>query len=418
MNELALVVALLAYLLLYVFLVYHAHGSRVGWLSPLLCLAPALYISWSIFGATHDMTLIVELVESAKRGTSPWEVDRSFNHLPGYPVLLTPIAWMSQLGSAAAIATKVKLLNLGFLVWFGWMAGRVAFPDATDSNWRGLLYFSCHPLLVAIALWHVQFEIPVLPLLLLSMAYWQSSATVKSVGGGLLYGVAVSVKHWPLLALPVLIYGSPKKILRLGTGILVGVIGILGLHLVLNGHFSGFSRILGYSGIAATVGMLQAFGLPEPQGWNFICLAVALAAGLAIRLKGGGPAEAGMFTLLAFLLLSFRSAPQYWVWFLAFAPYCLSGCEGLFWLVSGCLGGIVLLLEWGFVLGWKGHNYPYSTWQGNYPHLRDYPHLSSSAIWLVELAWRPLFFIAVVASGVWYYRVWNARHRHPSAASR
>jgi hypothetical protein len=45
------------------------------------------------------------------------------------------------------------------------------------------------------------------------------------------------VKHWPLLALPVLIYGPPRKMLRLGAGILAGVIGVLGLPLVLNGHF-------------------------------------------------------------------------------------------------------------------------------------------------------------------------------------
>ena len=50
-----------------------------------------------------------------------------------------------------------------------------------------------------------------------------------------------------------------------------------------------------------------------------MCLALALAAGLAIRFKRGQPAEGGMFTLLVFLILSFRSAPQYWVWFLALA---------------------------------------------------------------------------------------------------
>ena len=122
MNESALVLPL-AYGLLYVALVYRAQGSRVGWLSSLLCLSPALYISYSTFGATHDGTLIVELVESAKRGTSPWEVSRSFDHPPGYPVLLTPIAWMSRYGEAAAFATKVKVLNLVFLVWFGWMGG-------------------------------------------------------------------------------------------------------------------------------------------------------------------------------------------------------------------------------------------------------------------------------------------------------
>ena len=409
MNELLLIVTLLVYLLLYVSLVYRAHSSRVGWLSSLLCLAPALYISWSIFGAVHDMNLVVELVESAKRGTSPWGVDHQFNHLPGFPVLLTPIAWMSQSDSAAGIATKVKVLNLGFLVWFGWMAGRAAFPDARDSNWRGVLYFSCHPLLVAVSLWHVQFEIPVLALLLCSMTYWQSPDTGKSAWGGLLYGLAVSVKHWPLLALPVLIHGSPEKIRRLGAGILAGVIGILGVHLVLNGHFSHVSRILRYSGVPANVGLLQVFGLPEPRGWNIVCLALALVAGLAIRLKGGRPAEAGMFTLLVFLFLSFRTAPQYFVWFLALAPYCLSGRERLFWLVSGCLGGIVLLLEWGFVLGWKGNIYPHSTWQGNYADLRDYPYLSSGALWFFEIAWRPLFLVAMIAGGVWYYRTLTAR---------
>ena len=118
-----------------------------------------------------------------------------------------------------------------------------------------------------------------------------------------------------------------------------------------------------------------------------------------------------MFTLLLFLLLSFRTAPQYWVWFLAFAPLCLSGRDGPFWLVSGCLAGIVLLLEWGFVLGWQGE-YPHATWQGNYPHLRDYPRLSSAAIWLFQLSWRPLFFIAMISAGVWYHRSYRATALH------
>ncbi|HXJ85072.1 MAG TPA: glycosyltransferase family 87 protein [Candidatus Methylomirabilis sp.] len=412
MNEPVLLAALVVYLSLYVLLVYRAHFSRVNWLWSLACLAPAVYISWAIFGAAHDMNLIMELVEAARRGTSPWEVGHQFNHLPGYPILLTPMAWMSQSGSAAGIGTKVKLLNLGFLVWFGWIAGRVAFHGAVDSNWRGVLYFSCHPMLVAVVLWHVQFEMPVLALLLCSMTFWPPSERGKTFWGGVLYGLAVSVKHWPLLALPVLICGTPKKILRLGAGIVMGVSGVLGLHLVLNGHFRGFSRILSYSGMAANVGLLQAFGLPEPHGWNFVCFVVAMAAGLAIRLKGGQPAQAGMFTLLVFLLLSFRTAPQYWVWFMAFAPYCLSDRERPFWLVSGCLGTIVLLLEWGLVLGWRGDEYPHSTWQGNYPHLRDYPHLSSAALWLFDVVWRPLFLVAVIAAGLWYYEIWNALHPH------
>jgi hypothetical protein len=375
----------------------------------MLCLAPALYISWSLFGAFHDMDLVIELVESTMRRTSPWLVGHQFNHLPGFPVLLAPIGWMSQSASPSAIATRVKLLNLGFLIWFGWIAGKTAFPDTSDSRWRGMLYFSCHPLLVAIGLWHVQFEIPVLAFVLFSMPYWQSSSTGKNLWGGFYYGVGVSVKHWPLLALPVLLSTSPRKTLRLGAGILMGVVTVLTLHAVLNGHFESFLRIFKYSGIQANVGVLQVFGLPEPRGWNIVCLAAAVAAGLAIRLKGGRPAEAGMFTLLAFMLLSSRTAPQYWVWFLVFAPYCLGASERSFWLISGSLGVITLLLEWGFVLGWK--SYPHATWQGNYPDLRDYPLLSSAALWLFEVAWRPLFFVAAVAGGIWYWQLWHALPR-------
>jgi len=228
------------------------------------------------------------------------------------------------------------------------------------------------------------------------------------------------VKHWPVLALPVLISGSPRRILRSLAGMLAALIGILGLHLALNGRFTHFSRILGYSGIPSTVGILQALALPEPPGWNLACLAFALAAGLALRRKGHRPAEAGMFTLLLFLLLSFRTAPQYWVWFLALAPFCLPGRDRLFWLVSGCLATIVMLLEWGFVLGWQGE-YPHATWQGNYPHLRNYPHVSSAAIWLFQLLWRPLFLVAVISSVAWYHRSYGAialhdRHSTPRAA--
>jgi hypothetical protein len=404
LTEIILLSALLAYVFLYAFLTYRSHRASVGWTWPVLCMAPALYIGLSVFGAVYDMSFTVELVSVLKRGMSPWEMEHMFAYLPGYPVLLTPVAWITQ--SPAAIAMGAKVLNLGFLIWFGLMAGRIAFPEAKDSAWRGALYFSCHPLLVAVSLWHGQFEIVVVTLLLLSMTSWQSSATDKSFGGGFSYGLAVSVKHWPVLVLPVLISGPPRRISRVFAGTLAGVTGILGLHLLLNGSFSQFSRILRYSGIPSNVGLLQAFWLPEPPGWTFMCLTAALAAGFAIRLKGGRPPEAGMFTLL-----SFRTAPQYWVWFLAFAPFCISGREGLFWLVSGSLAGIVMLVEWGFVLGWQG-DYPHATWQGNYPHLRDYPHLSSAALWLFERAWRPLFLIAVISAGLWYRQSYRANARH------
>jgi hypothetical protein len=142
-NEPALAVLLAAYLLLYVLLVSRAHGSPVSWLSSVLCLAPAPYISWSIFGAAHDMDLVIELVESARQRTSPWLVAHGFNHLPGFPILLTPIGWMSASASPGAIATKVTLLNLGFLIWSGWIAGRVAFPDTSDSSSRSRPWPSC-----------------------------------------------------------------------------------------------------------------------------------------------------------------------------------------------------------------------------------------------------------------------------------
>ncbi|MGH7412153.1 MAG: glycosyltransferase family 87 protein, partial [Candidatus Methylomirabilis sp.] len=393
------------YVSLYVFLVLRARRTSVGWTWPLLCMAPATYIAWSVFGAVYDMSFTVELVHVLKKRMSPWDMEHNFPYLPGYPVVLMPVVWMSQ--SADSIAMGAKSLNLAFLIWFGVMAGRIAFPKASDSTWRGALYFSCHPLLVAVSLWHGQFEIVVVTVLLLSMIYWQSARTDENVLGGFLYGLAVSVKHWPLLALPILICGPARRIPRLFAGALAGVIGILGLHLVLNGSFAHFSRILAYSGIPSGVGMLQAFWLREPPGWNLLCAAVALAAGMAIRLKGARVAEAGMFTVLFFLLLSYRTAPQYWVWFLAFAPFCVSGREGLFWLTSGSLAGIVILLEWGFVLGWQG-NYPHATWQGNYPHLRSYPHLSSAALSLFELFWRPLFLVAVISAGLWYYQSYRA----------
>jgi glycosyl transferase family 87 len=409
LTEITLLSAFGAYVFLYGFLTYRSHRASVTWTWPLLCLAPAIYIGISVFGAVYDMSFTVELVNALKRRMSPWEMEHTFAYLPGYPVLLTPVAWIAK--SASGIAMGAKFLNLGFLIWFGLTAGRVAFPGAKDSKWRGALYFSCHPLLVAVSLWHGQFEIVVVALLLLSMAYWQSSATDKSLGGGFMYGLAVSVKHWPLLALPVLMDGLPRRFLRFFAGAVAGLTGVLGMHFVLNGGFSQSSRILRYSGIPSTVGLLQAFWLPEPSGWNFMCLGAALAAGIAIRLKGGRPAEAGMFTLLFFLLLSFRTATQYWVWFFAFAPFCLSRGEGFFWLVSGPLAGIVMLLEWGFILGWQG-NYPHATWQGNYPHLRDYPHASSAAIWLFDRAWRPLFLIAVFSAGLWYRQSLRANARH------
>ncbi|MGH7410757.1 MAG: glycosyltransferase family 87 protein [Candidatus Methylomirabilis sp.] len=409
LNEIVLLLAFLAYAFLYVFLIHRSHGSPVTWTWPVLCMAPALYLGWSVFGAAYDMSFTVELVHFLKGRMSPWEIEHNFPYLPGYPVLLTPLAWMTQ--SAAGIARGAKLVNLGFLIWFGLRAGRIAFPEAKDSTARGVLYFSCHPLLVAVSLWHGQFEIVVVSLLLLSMTFWLSSAKDTPFLGGFIYGLAVSVKHWPVLALPVLLSGPLRRIPRVFAGTLAAIIAILGLHLVLNGKFSRFFRILEYSGIPSWVGTLQALWLPEPRGWTFICVAVALGAGVAIRLKGRPPAEAGMFTLLFFLLLSFRTAAQYWIWFLAFAPFCLSGREGPFWLTSGSLAGIVLLLEWGFALGWQGE-YPHATWQGNYPHLRDYPHVSSAAIWLFQLVWRPLFLIAVASAGVWYYRSYRAPAPH------
>ena len=88
-----------------------------------------------------------------------------------------------------------------------------------------------------------------------------------------------------------MIYGPPRRISRFFAGTLAGLAGILGLHLLLNGGFSQFSRILRYAGIPSNVGFLQAFWLPEPPGWNVMCVAGALAAGFALRLKGGRPAS-------------------------------------------------------------------------------------------------------------------------------
>jgi hypothetical protein len=48
-----------------------------------------------------------------------------------------------------------------FLIWLGLTAGRIALREAKESKWRGALDFSCHPLLVAVSLWHDQFEIVV-----------------------------------------------------------------------------------------------------------------------------------------------------------------------------------------------------------------------------------------------------------------
>jgi hypothetical protein len=336
---------------------------------------------------------------------SPWEMEHTFPYLPGYPVLLTPLAWSTA--SPATIARGAKLLNLAFLAWFGWTAGKTAFPDAEDARWRGLLYFSCHPLLVAVSLWHGQFEIVVVTFLFLAAVHWQSSATTGSLRGGFMYGLAVSVKHWPVLALPVLIHGLSRRMLRSAAGILAGLAAVLTLHLVLNGRFTRFSRILDYSGIPSGVGVLQALSLPEPRGWTVLCLVLALTAGFALRRKGRRPAEAAMFTLLLFLLLSFRTAPQYWVWFLALTPFCLSGRDDPFWLVSGSLAAIVMLQEWGFVLGWQSE-YPHAAWQGNYPHLRIYPHMSSTALWLYSLLWRPFFLVAAFSASVWYYRSYRA----------
>ena len=73
-------------------------------------------------------------------------------------------------------------------------------------------------------------------------------------------------------------------------------------------------------------------------------------------------------------------------------------------------------MEWGFLLGWKGHDYPYPTWQRNIPSFREYPHVASTAIWLFEFAWHPRVLIAVIASGAWYYRVWAARQNRAVTA--
>jgi hypothetical protein len=77
-------------------------------------LAPAIYIALSVFGAVYDMSFTVELVNVLKRRMSPWEMKRYFAYLPGYPVLLKPVAWMTQ--SATGIAMGAKSLNLGSLI--------------------------------------------------------------------------------------------------------------------------------------------------------------------------------------------------------------------------------------------------------------------------------------------------------------
>jgi len=46
--------------------------------------------------------------------------------------------------------------------------------------------------------------------------------------------------------------------------------------------------------------------------------------------------------------------------------------------------------------------------------LRNRPKVRSSSvlIWLFELAWRPLFLIAVIWAGLWYRQSYKAKARH------
>ena len=94
-------------------------------------LAKPIYIGLSVFGAVYDMSFTVEMVNVLKRRMSPWGMEHTFAYLPGYSVALTPVAWITQ--SAAGIAMGAKFLNLGFLIWFGVPAGRIAFPEVKDS---------------------------------------------------------------------------------------------------------------------------------------------------------------------------------------------------------------------------------------------------------------------------------------------
>ncbi len=53
-NEQALVSALVAYVVPSAVMIHRSHDSLVGWLWPLLCMAPTSYIGLSIFGAAYD----------------------------------------------------------------------------------------------------------------------------------------------------------------------------------------------------------------------------------------------------------------------------------------------------------------------------------------------------------------------------
>ena len=122
-------------------------------------------------------------------------------------------------------------------------------------------------------------------------------------------GLAVSVKHWPSLAAGT-IDGTPKKILRLSAGILIGVIGVSGrahdperLFQPLRPHPELFRQARTSACCRCSGCRTVRLELPEPSGGR-------CGGSSAIRIKAASPPGASMFTVLVFLLLVQDCAPD------------------------------------------------------------------------------------------------------------
>ena len=200
--------------------------------------------------------------------------------------------------------------------------------DNPSVRWFGLGALTLNPLLILVTYNGLHFDIWLLPLLVGWVLTLRAGAPTRAL---LLLGLAIALRHWAIVLLPLSLVALPTWRARVVSGLAMGCVLLIvflpqGLH-----FFSDHSglRVYGrqWEMNDALFLLLDAAMGQSPA--RAVALGVPLVLALILpftRLRD--PALAGLILVGALLLLSPTFFPWYWLWLL---PFCLLSSHPLRW---------------------------------------------------------------------------------------